>query len=527
MSQIVYRGNLSVKQFPFLTDFQGRSVIVPGPDNTFNRSLTSSEDTDKDVGVPIVYYGHNILPASYGFQSVGYDVIIPQLSPAVSTFTQTELLRSNAISAGVNGPRFYFAPQPNGTHYTFVLGSTTWSAISNSVPYTTGIQISYATLQGISYIYFQGIGCYKWNSATNTLVAVTLTSLNVATIIGITTYQGYMIAFDANGVFWSSTLDIDYTTNLVDFTPSLITGASNIRPEGARGPITIVLPATFGLTVYTTANIVSAIYSGNSRYPFNFKEVVSSGGCSSSDLVTYDANTGNQYAYTTAGFQTVTATATQTIFPELTDFLAGQLFEDFDETTLAFSKQTLTTPMIKKVASIADRYLVVSYGISSLTHAIIYDMTLKRYGKLKITHTDCFEYQYLDPILADAPRKSIAFLKNDGSVFIANLSVTNELSKGVILLGKFQYVRSRLLTLEGMECQVVGTNQTCVAYDFVSMSGGTIESTTRYPLYDQTPAGEQQRIYKCHKTGVNHSILLVGGFTLASIILVFHVAGRR
>lgn len=527
MAQIVYRGNLSVKQFPFLTDFQGSSIIVAGPDNTFNRSLTSVEDVDKDVGIPIVYYGHNVLPAGYGFVSVGYDVIIPQLSPAISTFSSADLLRSNAISAGVNGPRFYFAPQPNGTHYTLVIGSTTWSAISTSVPYTAGAQISYATLQGISYIYFPGVGCYKWNSATNTLIAVTLTGLSVGTLLGITTYQGYMVAFDANNIFWSSVLDIDYTLNTVDFTPSLVSGAGNIRPEGARGPITIVLPATFGLAVYTSANIVSAIYSGNSRYPFNFKEVVSSGGCSSSDLVSYDANTGNQYAYTTSGMQTVTATATQTVFPEVTDFLAGQEFEDFDETTLIFSRQTLTVPMFKKLVAIADRYLVMSYGVASLTHALVYDMTLKRWGKLKISHVDCFEYQYLDSTLSDAPRKSIAFLKPDGTVYIANLSVTNALSKGVLMVGKFQYVRARKLTLEELRYQTVGVTQTCITYDYVSNSGGTIESTVRSPFYDATPAGEQQRIGKIHKTGTNHSILWVGGFSLSSFVLTFHIAGKR
>ena len=371
------------------------------------------------------------------------------------------------------------------------------------------------------------LGCYKWDSATNTLVAVTLTSLVPANIIGITAYQGYLVAYDTSNVYWSSVLDINYTANSIDFTPSLTTGASNIRPEGARGPLTVVVPATFGLAIYTTANIVSAVYSGNARYPFNFKEVVASGGCVSGDYITYDANTGNQYAYTTSGFQTVTATATQTIFPELTDFLAGSDFEDFNESTFTFSQTTLSTPMKKKITSIADRYMVISYGISSLTHAIIYDMTQKRYGKLKQAHVDCFEYEYLDPALADAPRRSIAFLQPDGSVKLVNPSVTYATSSGVILLGKFQYVRSRLLTLEELTFQAVQTNQSCVAYDLVSESGGTLESTTRYPFYDVTPSGEKQKQYKIHETGLNHSILLIGGFFLSGFTLTFEINGRR
>lgn len=527
MSQIVYRGNLSAKSIPFLTDFQGRTVIVPGPDNTFNRSLTSSEDSDKDVGVPTAYYAHNVLPAPYGFSSVGYQEIIPARIPTLDSFTQAKILRSNAISGATNGPRYYFAPQPGGTHFTFILGGTKWVPISTSVPYTPTTKVTYATLQGISYIFFSGIGCYKWDSLLNTLIPVTLTGLVPANLLGITTYQGYMIAFDESNIYWSSTLDIDYTSNAVDFTPSLTTGAGNIRPEGARGPITVVLAATFGLAIYTTSNIVSALYSGNSRYPFNFKEVVASGGCTSGDLVAYDSNTGNQYAYTTSGMQTVTSTATQTVFPELTDFLAGSDFEDFDETTQTFNQTVLTAPMVKKLTSVADRYLIMSYGITSLTHCIVYDMVQRRYGKLKFSHVDCFEYEYLDPALADAPRRSIAFLKADGSVSILNPSVTFGGSKGVILLGKFQYVRSRLLTLEGVELQSVHSNQSAAVYDLYSMSGGTIESVQKKIGYDTTVSGESQKTYQFHVTGMNHSILLIGGFFLSSFVLTFHVNGRR
>ena len=527
MSQIVYRGNLSVKAFPLLSDFQGRTVIVQGPDNTFNRSLTSSEDVDKDVGIPIVYYCHNVLPAPYGFNSVGYEQVLQRLNSFETGFNQIKLLRTNPLSSTVNGPRVYFAPRQVGTHYTFSLGGSSWAAITTSVPYTSSTVISYATLQGITYIFFSGIGCYKYNSTANTLVAITLTGLVPANILGITTYQGYMIAYDQNSVYWSSVLDVDYTTNSVDFTPSLLSGAGNIRPEGARGPITIVLAATFGLSVYTTSNIVSAVYSGNSRYPFNFKEVVSSGGCTSADLVAYDANTGNQYAYTTSGLQMVTATATQTVFPEITDFLAGQDFEDFDEVIFKFTQSTLTAPMQKRVASIADRYLIFSYGVSELTHAIVYDMTQKRFGKLKITHIDCFEYEYLDPAQADAPRRSIAFLKKDGSISILNPSVTFSSSNGVILLGKFQYVRSRLLSLEALEIQTVHPNQSAQAYDLVSQTGGTVESLVRYTGYETSVSGQSQRTYRFHKTGVNHSILIVGGFFLSSFVLTFHIHGRR
>jgi hypothetical protein len=49
-------------------------VIVGGPDQNFIRQLYSPEDPDKDIGVPQIYYLHNVLPTSSGFASIGFEV---------------------------------------------------------------------------------------------------------------------------------------------------------------------------------------------------------------------------------------------------------------------------------------------------------------------------------------------------------------------------------------------------------------------------------------------------------------------
>jgi hypothetical protein len=154
-------------------------------------------------------------------------------------------------------------------------------------------------------------------------------------------------------------------------------------------------------------------------------------------------------------------------------------------------------------------------------------MTQKRYGKLKIPHVAAFEYAYLDPTQADAPRRSLAFLQSNGTVKVVNPSVTFAGSQGVIVLGKFQYVRSRLLTLEELVIQTVHQNQSVLAFDLQSVTGGTVETATTVQGYEVSQSGEKQRIYKFHKTGVNHSILLIGGFFLSSFVLTFHIGGRR
>lgn len=526
MSQIVYRGNLSTKAFPFLTDFQGRTVIVPGPDNTFNRSLTSSEDLDRDVGVPIAYYCHNVLPAPYGFNSIGYESVVNSVTDGSNEFTSTRLIRSNPISPSVQGPSVYYASRPAAA-YKLGIGDVFWVGVISSVPHLATQKESFATVQGITYIHYEGIGAYKYDNPTQALIPVSLSGLVPADIIGVVASQGYLVAYSQSTVYWSSTLDIDYTLNLVDFAPSLTTGAGSIIPEGLKGPIRFLTATTFGFLIFTSSNIVSATYSGNVRYPFNFRELVNSGGCQSEELVAYDANSNALYVYTTSGIQLINQTGTQTVMPEVTDFLAGQDFEDFNEATRQFSLTVLTLPMVKKLATVSDRYLIISYGVSSLTHAIVYDMAQRRYGKLKTPHTDCFEFEYLDPTLADAPRKSIAFLKPSGAVQVVNPSVTFSQSSGVILLGKFQYARSRLLTLEGLVLQTVHTNQTVAVYNLASESGGTIESVVEYPAYEVSLSGQSQRKYEFHVTATNHSILLIGGFFLSSFVLNFHVSGRR
>ena len=91
----------------------------------------------------------------------------------------------------------------------------------------------------------------------------------------------------------------------------------------------------------------------NSRYPFQFNECTGSGGVASLERVTYEADSGFNYVYSSKGFQIIQAKSAQTVFAELTDFLAGQYFEDFDEAAKVFTYQTLSSPMQKKMVLIA------------------------------------------------------------------------------------------------------------------------------------------------------------------------------
>lgn len=524
MAQISYRGNLSSAYFPLVSTFQGRTVIVAGQDNNFNRQLQSSADTDKDIGIPQCYYCHNVMPNGNGYQAVGYEQRIGTFDGTDKGISQQFLLRNDEF-----GSKGYFAIGAGVIYFVFV-ETTGYAGSTNSYfdptsgltllipPNLQGIPISLAHINGVTYLYLSNFGCLEWNFTLSRFELVTFTGLDPTAIIGITESNGYLIAFSKNTVAWSSLIDP------TDFTPSLITGSGGGSVQGTKGNITCGAPTSNGFILYTETNAVAVLYTGNSQFPFQFSECLGAGGVDTLERVTYDADSGFNYAYTSNGFQVLKARTSESVFPDLTDFIAGQLFEDFDDVTRTFSETTLSAPLQKKLAFIANRYFVVSYGIHELTHAIVYDTVQKRFGKLKITHTDCFQYELLGEDVSDVPRKSIAFIRNDGSVFLLNFAIPFVARSGTLLLGKYQYVRSRHLQLETVAIEAPTPGGAMSIFDLVSYDGkNTGQQIQGTPLLAST----NLTVFAFGSpVGVNHSLLLQGAFNLTSIELAFNIHGR-
>lgn len=524
MSVVTYRGNVSSAFFPFVSRYQGRTIIVPGPDNNFNRQLQSAADSDKDIGIPQVYYCHNVMPNGDGLQSIGYEQRISAIDGTNRLIFQQITLRDDA--AGKKGS---FAFALNGFYYT-VNEAVGWSVLINSyfdpasglvVPFPAGIftdrPLSFAHVGGITYLYVSGFGCFVWDFTLNRFVITALTALVASEIIGLTESNGYLIAFSSNAVAWSSLIDP------TDFTPSLQTGAGGGNVEGVKGNITCGAPTSNGFVLYTEANAVAVLYTGNAQYPFQFSECVGAGGVSTIERVTYDADSGFNYAYTSYGFQILRAKTAETVLADVTDFLAGQQLEDFDDTSLAFSYYTLTAPLLKKLTYVANRYLIISYGITELTHAIVYDTVQKRFGKLKFTHVDCFQYELLSEAVSDIPRKSIAFIKNTGAVHVVNFALPFTARNGTVLLGKYQYVRARNLQLQLAEIEGPTDGGVMSVYDFVSVDGKNYSYIL--PATPITIAPDLGIYGFGSPDAKNHSILIQGAYNLSTIILSFNISG--
>lgn len=517
MADIVWRANLKTTGIPLLSELLGQTVIVRQQDQNYVPYVADQESLDTSMGIPQVYYAHNIVPTDHGYKSVGYTEYAQAAFPETTLFGQTVSIRD------ADGNYALLTITAVGSLYVMPSGASAWTApLTPPDPADiAGKRMSVAFVSGVTYIYFDSVGCYTYDWDTNEFTEVTLTGLTAADIIGIVGNSGYLIAYSKDSVAWSS------TTDPTDFTPSLTTGAGGGQVESARGNIVTIESVYGGMVVFTARNAVACIYSSNARYPYNFTEITGCGGLTSADYVSYDANSGALNAYTTSGLQTVTLKKATSIFPEITDFLSGSLLEDFNEITNELTLiNTSGTELQKRIAVIADRYLVISYGYNKLTHAIFIDSALKQMGKLRFEHTDCFEFQQYAGNSVEVPKKSVAFLGAGGSVHILDSDITSNNSNGVMILGKYQYVRTQALTLQGVQFDNVNTGDSFEMYNLPSHDGKVFETPIAGYLMPVT-AGSKARDYRFFNTALNHSILCKGAFNAVSMVLTFTSGGSR
>ena len=527
MSQIVFRANLAATGFPLTVDLAGRTVVVKQADQTHVPTIQSSKDMDKDTGIPQLMYCHNVMPTGDGYISVDYNQEASAVLTSVEFFSQIVSLRE--IAEGTLGGSYnriaYLGITLTGHLYYHMAPMTSWTRLPDIAEVTSAAYLTVAHVGGVSYLYIDGVGCYQFNFSTKNLETVTLNGLDVEDILGIFASQGYLCAYTADAIAWSSTIDV------TDFEPSLSTGAGGGKVEQARGKIIAVESNITGFIVYTVANAVVAVYSGNDRYPFNFREISNSGGIAHPFLVSRGANSGVHFAYTTGGLQQVSPVEAKAIFPEVTDFLSSKFMDDFDPTTNTLNRTTLTsTAILKQVNLIADRYVVISYGAASFTHALVYDMALERFGKLKISHMQAFEWFHNKTADFDLAKTSLGFLTLGGAIVTVNFShtvgsyVSQTDNQATAILGKYQLVRSRLATLHAVEVESVRDGDSFSCSILPTLDGKTFLAPIVGTLNNMTSLVKK---YWFRYTGVNHSILLKGRFTLSSLILHMSIHGRR
>lgn len=549
------RCNLQGVIFPFASVLEAATIIVAQYDENYDWVTAGELGTVRNKGIPEAYYMHNCMPSAQGYQAVGYDTLISGLANTDDFDDAFPVIVPSTA-------RFLFVPA-RGKFYIYDAAVGKWVSTS-AVPQTqiaADAMVTVAVSQGQTYICVQGYGVFNYDPINKVLTPVNFTGLTMTDIKGICAANGYLIVWDDTTLAWNS------LTTPTDFTPSVITGAGGGGVGDVKGKIIFCVAISGGFILYAERNAVAARFTGNVNYPYIFQEVPSSGGISSTDQVSWADNAAEHYVLSTDGLQIVTLSGgAKNAFPEVTDFLSAKIFEDFDETKLTFSYQELTSELYTKLSFISNRYLVLSYGINppDYTHAIILDTSLRRYGKLKILHRCCFEwnapnmsgpltygqlgaagitygqlsqatYGELNTIVEfeEQPRKTIAFLQKDGTVQVVNfdlaeLNAAGTQADGVLLIGKFQFQRNKRTIHLGTEIDNVKNGQNFTYYIVPTLDGKTLETPVKgfrntRPPFTNSPYKQQ---WLKHVEGQNVSGLFIGAFHLTTCIFDLMLGGE-
>ena len=518
---------LTAAEFPFVSSFLPRPVMIPGLDSAPHapRSFTGAGDSHNPE-IPQQFYGQNIIPTNEGLMSVGYEQVIPALVGAMD-FDQVITLRD------VDENTFLFSPA-RGKNYIYTQNSGAWASVNPFGGWAFDL-VTRSYVNGRTFVCYEKKNTYEYDTAAGTFNPVVFNGLIPADVDGIASSNNYNLTWSNITIRWSSLIDP------LDFVPNINTGAGNAIPQDVKGPIRCVAAISGGFVLYTTKNAVAALYTNNVRAPFVFREISNAGGVQNPEQVTIDATLGYHYAWTTAGLQKISVNSAETLDPGAADFLAGRIFEEFNLSTLTLTITPQSLDIKVKVAFVSGRFVVISYGkqISPqvYTHAIVYDTILKRWGKLKINHVDCFSFPYPNLIgfITDTPpKRSVGFLQSDGTIQLLIMDYRTKQDQGVLLIGRFQLVRQKEITHQGLELESLTQAYPPNVYLLRSVNGKAFEAPQQLQMVED--GGSYKRYggptYSGNgpapgRTGKNISYLLTGSFQLSTAIITVTRHGSR
>ena len=539
MGQIAYRANLSAATFPMTLADGGRTVIVPGPDQNFDRRVDPTGE-QKEAGIPQALYLENVIPTSYGYQSVGY---VRHTAPvAVSGSYIFGVFPVYAVAGDVAYKNFVFSSD-TGSYRCGQFGTNLITYVGT--PMATGDILSSAYVRGTAYVFAEGsdqiyevLGNTGALQFTNVTASVTpLNFFNTSGIKQIISFANYLIAISFSGrVYWSS------LTTALDFVSSLVSGSGSIIPNDLVGRVTDVTLCSGGFYIYTTQNSVYVQYTGNARYPFKFTVVKDSQGAPLlfplliKSTAGSTENSANVVAEPTRAIKYIEKDLARDIGDDISDFLKNTSTQALlDYTTNTLTQQSVNTkyPLVHIWQS---RHVFISINdavgdlTSQYTHVIVYDTLTNRTGKLKVRHKFIILSDLYGAGFVESDQKLIRWINLDiynvRPPFTPNIQETAE---AALLLGKFQYVRSRMMRME--EIEIEGPQNTAIVpspnfsvFLLPSQDGRNFNSPVA--LSDPTISGGLAT-YTCHHTAKNHSLLIKGVFSINTVQLRFVPGGDR
>lgn len=482
--------NLQAPEFPFLYSDINRTALLT--------DIPEPVPYATNVIRPQAVYLKDTLPSKYGYDSLDRETTF-------STAVDDKKFQS-VFPFYDNQNLLHFAGITDSTLVSADDGITQWNDGPSGFDFTASWTKAY--LFGNTYFFNSNTGqAYIFDASVHLWKEVTFAGVDATNFLGICAGAGYFIAFDLSHIYWTTAVSSDGLT--IDFTPTLGTAGADQILE-LKSEITCVLPTQRGFFVYSLQNVVGAIFSGNGQVPFNYAEILGSAGVASQFQVASDVNTGVHYAWTRAGLQTIAFTGAQDQFPELLEFINNKTYETLDVTTGNFTRNILKDLFAVRLNLLGERFLTISYGETLLPsldaatyndladvsyddsyphsynfystvdnypqnyiEALVYDIDLKRWGKIIEPHTHLFSYSfvsstfyitynqeatvtyndlatktYAEMVNYSLPKLGYQFglLKEDGTILTMSrsnmLDFSNNTSEALMLLGRVQFYKT-------------------------------------------------------------------------------------
>lgn len=546
---------------PPLSGSAQRAVLQAGLDSAPRTPRVFMGDEDSaDYNMVQVVYAENVMPSAHGVKSVGFTAVTGA-GPAADFDTVFPLRDADENAV-------YYSPS-KGKNYVYDQETNTWVPTTMSVIWDplvlhadsdpTTSKVTYAYVDGKTFICYSRLksndtepidmSIMQWDSATQTLIPATGMVSNLpfaaGTIDGISSSNGYLLVWSGLEIAWAFFNGTDFNYEI--YAAGSFTGSGNQIPEDIQGPITAILGISGGFVAFSARNCISANYHSQTiQSPWVFKEVTDAGGLESYEQATVESSLGKLMAYTSAGLQTITLNSAEHAHPAIADFFTRREVELYDFDTHMLSTVALSADTFVKLTAVGNRYIVISYGFFTgiFSFALIYDIALARWGKIRLRHRDCFAYNYalesansvayaalLDvtyqalaevaygdlsipqDVITPAPR-ALAFLTEDGTVQLASWAARpiDPLDASVVILGRVQLTRKNNIQLNRVE--IDGLNSGAV-YIQASTNGRTIARV------EETELVEQEDDYYCAGCMVdckNFNIAIEGMFDISTVI---------
>ncbi len=380
MTQRVFTADLLSNQPPYNPRELGSSCVFADARETAQRTPAANHGTDstQQQGYNQVYFMENVMPASRGITSVGYQSVVPQLDSFVPKYIlECRSTTGELTYVGVDGS--------NVLHWYDESGWKLYDTVFADAEFVPQAVV----VRGQSYFYFGNYEVLTWDSVAEKLVPITIEAIEMGAILGICSGGSQLVLFSATIIYYSAALDA------TDFLPSLATGAGSTGILALKGTIVTCLPLGQDFVVYTQYSAVHARYTGNFALPFVYNEVAGSTGIVTQKHVAYNTNTGSHIAYVNVGLQEITPSGVASIFPDISDQVSKGVVAYIDELTGLLAYDVIQAVNVK-LTFVANRWLCISLGIDPATEmykeAYIFDSSLQRWGRIKVTHSCIFEW---------------------------------------------------------------------------------------------------------------------------------------